>query len=268
MGFVLYPLLQVFYLSLTSWDGFTSPIYIGLGNFNALFKDSVFYISLTNNLTWVLIFIVLNNGLGLLLAGAIDIMSHRLSRAFRIILYMSVLLPNVVVSYLFLAIYDPNIGIVDTFLKGIGLKTLGQTAWLGNANLALYSILGSSIWQYAAFPMLIFIAAFASISPSLYDAALLDGANHWQIFWRIKVPAIKPVIYTLLALTWIWNSMPFSQIWTMTQGGPGNASQVLVTYMYENAFSGLRLGYAASISVITFLIIVPVVIVLVWVFER
>ena len=85
----------------------------------------------------------------------------------------------------------------------------------------------SSIWQYAGFPMLIFLAAFTSISPSLYEAAKIDGATEWSVFWRVKVPIIRPVIIMVLALTYIWNSMPFAQVWTMTQGGPGHASEVL-----------------------------------------
>jgi raffinose/stachyose/melibiose transport system permease protein len=178
------------------------------------------------------------------------------------------LLPNVVVSYLFLALYDPNIGLIDGFFRAIGVSALGNVQWLGNVHLTLYSILASSIWQYAAFPMLIFIAAFAGINPSLYEAALLDGASQWQIFWRIKVPIIRPVIITILALTYIWNSQPFSQVWTLTQGGPGHVSDVMVTYIYRLAFSGLEFGYASAVSVLLFMIIFPVVIVFFKLFEK
>jgi len=116
--------------------------------------------------------------------------------------------------------------------------------------------------------MLIFIAAFGSINPSLYESAIVDGASQWQIFWKIKVPIIRPVIITILALTWIFNSQPFSQIWTLTRGGPGHASEVLVTYLYQVAFSGLQLGYAATISVVLFALIFPVVIIFLRIFEK
>ncbi|MDA4136652.1 MAG: sugar ABC transporter permease, partial [Thaumarchaeota archaeon] len=214
--FILYPLSQVIYLSFTSYSGFITPRWVGLTNFSVLFNDPVLQIALENNIIWVGIFLVANNFLGLLLAGSIDIMGRKLSSFFRIVLYMSVLLPTVAVSYLFLALYSPEIGLIDAGLKDIGLTALSKTEWLGNPSLTLYSVLGSSIWQYAAFPMLIFIAAFASINPSLYEAAVIDGASQWHIFWRIKVPIIRPVIITMLALTYIWNSQPFAQIYTMT----------------------------------------------------
>ena len=266
--FVLYPLAQVFVLSFESWSGFTKPIYIGWTNFSVLTTDPIFRQALVNNLIWVIVFLVANNSVGLFLAGTIDLMGRRLSSFFRIVLYLSVLLPNVVVSYLFLAVYDPNIGLIDSFLKGIGLVSLGSTQWLANPNLTLYSILFSSIWQYAGFPMLIFLAAFAGISPSLYEAARIDGASEWAIFWRIKVPIIRPVFITILALTWIWNSMPFGQIWTMTRGGPGHASEVIVTDLYRAAFSGFQFGYASAISVVLFLMIFPVVVFFLRSFER
>ncbi|MGA2665172.1 MAG: sugar ABC transporter permease [Nitrososphaerales archaeon] len=266
--FILYPLSEVIYLSFTYYTGFLSPVWIGLTNYHTLLGDPVLSISLVNNIIWVVVFLVLNNFLGLMLAGSIDIMGRKLSSFFRVVLYLSVLLPTVAISYLFLALYSPEIGLIDAFFKDVGLTALSKTDFLGNPSLTLYSVLGSSIWQYAAFPMLIFIAAFASINPSLYEAAVIDGANQWQIFWRIKVPIIRPVIVTMLALTYIWNSQPFSQIYTMTKGGPGNASQVLVSYLYQTAYSGLRIGYASAIAILIFLIIFPVAIVFFRTFEK
>jgi ABC-type sugar transport system permease subunit len=266
--FILYPLSQVVYLSFTQYSGFTAPIWIGLTNFKLLFEDPVMSIAFTNNIIWVVIFLALNNFLGLMLAGSIDILGRRLSSFFRIILYISVLLPTVAVSYLFLALYSPEIGLLDAFFRDVGLTALSKTDFLGNPTLTLYSVLGSSIWQYAAFPMLIFIAAFASISPSLYEAAVIDGASQWHIFWRIKVPIIRPVIITMLALTYIWNSQPFSQIYTMTKGGPGNTSQVLVSYLFESAYSNLRIGYGSAIAIIIFLLIFPVAVIFFRTFEK
>ncbi|MDA4114333.1 MAG: sugar ABC transporter permease [Thaumarchaeota archaeon] len=266
--FILYPLSEVIYLSFTSYSGFTAPVWIGLTNFRLLFQDPVMSIAFTNNIIWVVVFLALNNFLGLMLAGSIDIMGRKLSSFFRIVLYISVLLPTVAVSYLFLALYSPEIGLLDAFFRDVGLTALSKTDFLSNPSLTLYSVLASSIWQYAAFPMLIFIAAFASISPSLYEAAVIDGASQWHIFWRIKVPIIRPVIITMLALTYIWNSQPFSQIYTMTKGGPGNTSQVLVSYLFESAYSNLRIGYGSAIAIIIFLLIFPVAVVFFRTFEK
>ena len=270
--FVLYPLVQDFALSVTSWTGFTPPssaTYIGFTNFRILLTaDPVFVTALENNIIWVLVFLVAANAAGLVLAGTIDMMRKRVGQFFRIVIYLSVILPSVVVAYLFLALYDPNIGLIDGALNTIGLTALAKTSWLGDPHLTLYSILFSSIWQYAGFPMLIFLAAFSSISPSLYEAAKIDGATEWSVFWKVKVPIIRPVIIMVLALTYIWNSMPFAQVWTMTQGGPGHASEVLVTYLYREAFSGFEFGYAAAISVILFLLIFPVVVIFVRSFEK
>lgn len=266
--FIIYPLSQVIYLSFTSYSGFISPRWVGLTNFKVLIADPILKIALENNIEWVVIFLVLNNFLGLLLAGSIDIMGRKLSSFFRIVLYISVLLPTVAVSYLFLALYSPEIGLIDAGLRDLGLTALSKTDFLGNPSLTLLSVLGSSIWQYAAFPMLIFIAAFASINPSLYEAAVIDGASQWHIFWRIKVPIIRPVIVTMLALTYIWNSQPFAQIYTMTGGGPGNASQVLVSYMFLEAYADLRIGYASAIAILIFVIIFPVAVIFFRTFEK
>ncbi len=266
--FILYPVAQMVYLSFTSWTGFSPPKFIGLKNYAFLPNDPIFSVSLINNFIWVIVFLIVNNFLGLMLAGAIDILGRKAGQFFRTVIYVSVLLPNPVISLLFVALYDPNIGLIDNLFRGIGLTGIGSTQWLANPQLTLYSILASSIWQYAGFPMLIFIAAFAAINPAIHEAATIDGASQWQIFWRIKVPMIRPVIITILAITWIFNSQPFSQVWTLTRGGPGHASEVLVTYLYQVAFSGLQLGYASTISVVLFAIIFPVVIVFLRVFEK
>jgi raffinose/stachyose/melibiose transport system permease protein len=256
--FILYPLSEVIYLSFTSYSGFIAPVWIGLSNYKVLLSDPILSISLVNNIIWVLVFLVVCNFLGLMLAGSIDIMGNKLSSFFRIVLYVSVLLPTVAVSYLFLALYSPEIGLIDALFRDLGLNALATTDFLGNPSLT----------QYAAFPMLIFIAAFASINPSLYEAAIVDGANQWQIFWRIKIPIIRPVIVTMLALTYIWNSQPFSQIYTMTKGGPGNSSQVLVSYLFEAAYSELRIGYGSAIAIVIFLIIFPVAVIFFRTFEK
>ena len=266
--FILYPVGQMIYLAFTRWNGVAVPVFTGLRNFMAAVNDSTLLESLQNNFAWVLVFLVVNNFLGLLLAGSLEILGARLSQFYRVVLYTSTLLPNVVISYLFLAIYDPQIGILNSFFNTLGLKSLASTLWLGNPNLTLYSVLASSVWQYAGFPMLIFLAGFAGIPPSIKEAAKIDGASEWQIFWRVKVPMIRPIIITLLALTWIWNSAPFGPIWTMTKGGPGHASEVLVTYLYRLGFSGFEFGYASMVSFILFIIVLPVVIIFVRVFEK
>ena len=266
--FVLYPLFQVFWYSFTNWDGFTNANFVGLANFKGLFADPVFFISLQNNFVWVLIFLALVNGIGLLFAGGIDVLAKRKHEIFRILLYVTALLPSVVVSYLFLALYDPNIGLIDAIFRSIGAKQLASIGWLANPSLALFSVLASSIWQYIPFPMLIFLAAFIGVPKSVYESAKLDGASEWRIFWSIKVPMIRPVIAALLVLTWIWNSMPFSAIWTMTQGGPGDATSVLVTYMYQVAFFGFRFGYGSAIAVVLFVLIFPASIIFFRLFER
>jgi raffinose/stachyose/melibiose transport system permease protein len=258
----------MFYLGFARWNGTSPAVFTGLTNLESITTDSIFLRSLQNNLIWASLFLVFTNGLGLLLAGSLDIMGKKLSEFFRIILYTSTLLPAVVISYLFLALYEPQIGLFHSIFEAMGLNQLASTLWLGNPKLTIYAVLASSVWQYAAFPMLIFLAGFAGIEPSIYEAALIDGANEWQIFWGIKVPMIRPLIITILALTWIWNNMPFGPIYTMTKGGPGHASEVLVTYLYRLAFSGFELGYASTVGLILFVMVFPVVVVFVRVFER
>ena len=223
--FILYPLSQVIYLSFTRYSGFQAPQWIGLSNFQVMLNDPILKIALENNIIWVLLFLVLNNFLGLMLAGS---NRHPGAEAELLLqdrpLHLGPAPDGRGKLTSSSRSYSPEIGLLDALFRDLGLKALATTQFLGNPSLTLYSVLGSSIWQYAGFPMLIFIAAFAGINPSLYEAAIVDGANQWQIFWRIKVPIIRPVIVTMLALTYIWNSQPFAQIYTMTKGGPGNST--------------------------------------------
>jgi ABC-type sugar transport system permease subunit len=265
---IIYPLSDTIYLAFTNWNGISPPEINGLRNIQSALSDPVFYQSLMDNVVWVIIFMVLTNGLGLFFSGALDTMGKRLSQFYRIILYISVLLPNVVISYLFLAVYDPQIGILNAFFNFLGLRSLGSTLWLANPHIAIFSVLASSIWQYAAFPMLIFLAAFTGIRPQVLEAAKIDGASEIQIFLRIKTRMIFPVIVTMLALTWIWNSSPFGPIFTMTQGGPANATQVLVTYLYTLGFNGYEFGYASTIALVLILIVVPVAVIFVRTFDK
>jgi len=125
--FIIYPVAEMIYLSFTTWTGFTPPRFIGLRNYDFLLKDPIFNVALINNFVWVIVFLVVNNFLGLMLAGAIDILGRRTGMFFRTAIYISVLLPNAVISLLFVALYDPNIGLIDSFFNTIGLTALGST---------------------------------------------------------------------------------------------------------------------------------------------
>lgn len=261
--FTVGTLLYSFILSFTDWDGLTKHFnFIGFTNYIKLFKDATFYNALKNNMIWVVISLLIPMFLGLFLAVLVD-RKIRGENVFKSIFYLPQTLSFVVVGVIWSWVYDPKLGIINSTLKAIGLGSLAQN-WIGNPNLTIYSIIIAGAWQLTGYAMVLYLAGLRSISQELIEASKIDGANSWQSFWYIIYPMLKNVRTVVIATIIINSFKIFDLVFTMTQGGPGEASNVLALLMYKEAFWKFKMSYGTTISVVQFLIILIVVVIYLW----
>jgi multiple sugar transport system permease protein len=251
---VIWPTFYTFYLSVTNWDGLTTPSYIGFANFRRLLtSDPVFWISLQNNLTWLVIFITLPLALGLALAMILN-RNIKGDRLFKVSFYSPMVLSFVVIGLVFSWLYHPRNGLINATLRAFGTPTRDLPGWLADPDLAIYCIIAAAAWRQVGYVMLLYLAGLKNIDPSLLDAAQVDGANGWNLFRRIIFPLLTPVTVIVVVISIIDSLRAFDLVYVMTRGGPANASQVLANFMYIESFNNYKMGYGASIAVILFLI--------------
>ena len=231
--------------------GLTSQnwVFEGLGNYTRAATDPIFWVALRNNVIIVLGSIILQVGMGTVLAAILDrgIPSGR--TLYRTIIFMPMVVSAVAVALIWLIILDPNIGILNAIVKGIGL-TPPQRGWLGDPNISIYVVLVVAAWQYTGFMMVLILAGLQGIPRELYEAAALDGARGLKAFWFITLPSIRNVLIVAVLITTIGGFKVFDFIFVLTQGGPANATQVLGTYIYLQAFNLTNMGYANAIAVV------------------
>ncbi|PVZ93356.1 ABC transporter permease [Amnibacterium flavum] len=251
--FLIYPVIQSGVLSFTSWAGpGRAATVVGLENYTELLADPVFWRAMGNTalLLFVSIVIQLPIGLGLALIVAT---AARAKRFWRAIYFIPTLMSTVAIAILWRLIYSPDFGIINGFLRAVGLGDLAQ-GWLGQSSTALAAVLATNIWQWAPFYMVIYLAALAGINGEVYEAAALDGATPWQRFWYVTLPLLKPVLITTSILSLAGSIKAFDLVYIMTGGGPSSSTELLATYMFRQGFDNYRLGYASTIAVVMFLI--------------
>ena len=168
---------------------------------------------------------------------------------FRTVLFLPVILSFVAIGVIWTLFYNFDHGILNATLRALGLRGLTQD-WLGSANTALGAVIFVDIWKWTGFHLVIYLAGLQSIPADLYEAALIDGANAWQRFWRITVPLLQPFTAINVLLASLGAFSVFDLIYVMTQGGPFNATNVAMLEIYLQAFQFNRLGYAGAMSVI------------------
>jgi raffinose/stachyose/melibiose transport system permease protein len=247
VGLIVIPLIRSFQFSFYDWDGLLKPTFIGFENYQELISDSSFWMALKNNLIFTSFVTTFTVILGFLFAVAID---RRLKgwRTYKFVFYIPVMISMTIVGLLFQKIYEPTYGILNSFLGIIGLESL-QSAWLGDPDIVLYSVIATAIWQHSGFTMLLFLTAIEGISPEIHDAATIDGVTGSKRITTIIFPLVKRLVFVVAMLQIIYSFKVFDKIYVMTGGGPGDASQVLATYLYETAFGKYQFGYASSIAV-------------------
>lgn len=249
--FVVYPILNAFYLSLHRYTLLEAPVWNGLTNYWLLLEDSRFFQALVNTLLFALMTVPAGTVISLLLAVLINLPLRGII-FFRTAYYLPVVTSFVAVSFIWLWIYEPQFGVLNRILETLGLPTF---AWLRDPSLALFSIAILSIWKNAGYNMIIFLAGLQGIPEYLYEAAEIDGAGPVQRFWHITVPMLSPTTFFVFIVYFIGALQMFVQAWILTQGGPLDSTLTVVYLIYQNGFEFLKMGYAAAMSVILFVFI-------------
>jgi ABC-type sugar transport system permease subunit len=249
-AFVLIPFVYTFVLMFqigTVLQGFR---FVGLDNFRTIMEDRLFFQTLRNTLLYVVVFIPLV--LTVPLAVALFLASSiRGVRYYRTMIYIPSLLSIVAAGLVWKVMLHPDIGPLYRFLN----VALGwDVPWLSNGTFAIVFIAVISLWQSLGFYAIIFMAGLNDIPTSLFEAARVDGANAWNVFWAIKLPLLKPVIQLVLVLSTVNSIQVFDIIYVLTQGGPGTATYTVMWYVYQNVFNNGSIGYAAAMGVIMLLI--------------
>lgn len=249
--FFAYPVVSSFYISLTKWDGLNPELkYVGLDNFAKMWTDKHFWQALRNTFRYAFFATTIQNILGMILALAA---SHKIFRGFRVLFLVPPLLSSIALGSIWKYMYAPN-GAINTLLSSVGLDVLTQS-WLGDPDLALYSLVATSIWQWTGLSMIIYLAGLQSIPEVIQEAASIDGVNAWQRFRYVTFPLIAPAFTINIVLSMIGSLKVFDIIYIMTQGGPGRATESMTTYIFGKAFDVNRFGYGTAIAVVMFAII-------------
>jgi ABC-type sugar transport system permease subunit len=247
--FMIYPFFSSIYLSFTDWNG-AEPVknWVGLANYREMFHDDHLWKALQNNIKWVIIGTISPMVIGLFLAMMLWRQPKGFT-AFRTVFFLPQVLSSVVIAIVWGWIYNPIFGLLNTTLDDVGLGTLSR-GWLGDPDIALYAVLAAAIWAETGFVFVVFLAGLQNVSRDLIEAATLDGANAWHRFWDVTVPQLSNVITVIGSLLLIGGFNVFDIIFVMTGGGPNNATEVIGTYTYSEAFTQNRIGYAATLSLV------------------
>ena len=253
--FVLYPLLKNLYYSFTNYNLGNKTKWIGLSNYRELFTDYWFLESLRNTAVYALFSVIFLTVLGLFISVLLNQRSRlvKIARTAMIIPYATSM---VAVSMVWLYLLDPTTGYVSKLLVALGVGS--PPLWLDDPSLALPSLIGINIWKNLGYCMIIYLAGLQGIPPELYEAATVDGAGFLQKHWKITLPQIAPVTFFVFVNNCIEAFKTFEQVQIMTQGGPVTATTTVVYQIYVRAFNDFRMGYAAAMSVVLFVIIFAV----------
>ena len=254
-AFYFVPFIANLRYSLTKWDRITDPEFVGLRNFvNLLTNDDLFYKVLGNNLRFTFL-VVLFQTLFSLIFALFLVKNSKANIALRTLFFFPTILSSVSVGMIWLFMYDPNFGAVNLFFTKIGLESFALN-WLGSEGSALYAIAFTQVWFHTGQMMVIYIAGLQQIPQELYEAAEIDGAARWQQFKNVTWPMSIPTTIVVMAYTTIQSFRAFDLIFSMTQGGPNNSSNIFAVLIYQTVFSELRIGYAATQSIFFILVLV------------
>ncbi|TXR55770.1 carbohydrate ABC transporter permease [Quadrisphaera setariae] len=251
VAFLVYPMLDAVRLSFFSWNGFrtSEPEFVGLRNYvRMLTNDPVFYTALSNSVIWVVLSLLVPMLLGLLLALALN--RRMIGRnLFRSVFYIPAVFASITVAAMWRWIYNPTVGSLNQFLEAVGLASW-QQQWLGDPKIALYSVFVASVWQGVGFSLVLFLAGLQQVPAELVDAARVDGANRWQVFKAVTIPALRPTTAVVIILTIINSLKVFDLIVGMTGGGPAQSTQVLALWSYQQSFSNHDFGQGGAIATV------------------
>lgn len=246
-GIIFYSIIMSFRYSLLDWNGFGEGIFVGFSNYAKMFQDKVFLRSTVNSL--LLGFVTLVTQLPLALLLALLLTSGIKGEGFyRTVFFIPMTLSSVVIGQLWLKIYNPNYGVLNTLLGVLGLESL-QRNWLGDVNTALFSAFVPIIWQNVGYHMLLLYTSINSISKDILEAAKLDGASGVKAARYITIPLVKPMLRTCAIFVVIGSLKAFDMIYVLTNGGPAHMTEVPSSLMFSSIFNLNKYGYGSAISI-------------------
>ncbi|SHK97194.1 N-acetylglucosamine transport system permease protein [Pseudonocardia thermophila] len=248
--FVISPYAQAFYLSLTDWRGLSNrQDFVGLANYAELFTDTQFWRAMGHNLALLIVVPLFVIAMALLFASATAISRVRGSRFYQVVFFFPHVLPVVIAGILFAFLYNPQAGLLNAFLRVVGLEWLTR-AWLGDDAVALPAVMVVMIWSAVGFYYVLFSAAMKSVPRDVYEAATLDGAGRLRTLVSITIPMIWESVQVSYVYLGIAALDGFTLLHTMLpDGGPNRSTEVVAQYLYRTAFDEGRFGYASAIGV-------------------
>lgn len=245
--FIFIPSIFSFILSFTQWNLINDISFVSLDNYISLFKSAEFWYVFKNTIVYAFSVTIVGTLIPLVLASVLH--SKIIGKDFfKTSYFLPFITPMVVIALIWQWIFDPNIGILNYFLK-INVN------WLYDENVAMLALIIVSVWKLIGYNIIIFLSGFASISEQVYEAANIDGASKIRTFFSITVPLLSPTIFFVLLITTISSFQVFDLIFLMTQGGPENSTNVLVYWLYKNAFEFFEIGKASAVAYILFIFI-------------
>lgn len=252
--FVIYPIFRSLYFSTFDWNGLgPATDFIGLDNFKRILTDKIFQKAVINN--FLIAFLSLIVQLPVSLAIAIMVGRDFPGRGlFRTIFFLPYVLSEVITAIIWLGMFNPNPdrGFINALL--ILIPGVEPVALLGDPELVLIAIFIVLSWKYFGLHMLLFMAGLQNIPHDIEEAALIDGANRWQLLSRVTIPLLSGTIRTTAYLSILGSLTQFTLVWVMTKGGPVNASEVMATYMYRYGFVRFWLGYGSAVAIVMLVI--------------
>jgi multiple sugar transport system permease protein len=257
--FLLYPLFSNFHLGMTDYSGFGEPAWIGFKNYQELFHDSLFWTSIYNTFYYVILAVPLGVVVAIVLALAMN-QKVREARVYRAFLYIPSIAPTFALSMMLIWILNPRYGLFNYLL---GFLHIPAIDWLGDRRFSKLAIV--LVAQFGAGQIaLIFLAALKAIPSHLYDAASLDGAGSWRKFWYVTLPLLTPTILYDVIIGVGLGLQVFVPAYIMTDGGPLNSTMFAALYIYKNAFEYGRVGFAAAVSGLLFVVNATVAVIIFW----
>ncbi|MGO8072555.1 carbohydrate ABC transporter permease [Rhizobium leguminosarum] len=258
--FALYPMLNVVILSFQKWNGLDpNRQFVGIANYQAIFtKDPVFWVAFRNTVIWTVMSLIFPPMVGLLLALSLNQKIFG-RNGLRAIFYLPVIIAPIAVATMWKWMYDPFFGLFSQLLTSWGMQGWIND-WLGNRDIALYSVFVAYLWQTVGFSMVLFLAGLQNVSQTLVEAARIDGAGRWKVFKHVTLPALRPTITIVLVLSVISSLKAFDIVYGLTGGGPAQSTQMLALWAFTQAMQIFDFGRGAAISVVLLLITMAVVI--------
>jgi raffinose/stachyose/melibiose transport system permease protein len=250
----LYPTFSNMFYATKRWDGIKEPQNVGLRNFTYMFSnDDLFIKALGNNFKFMFMVVLFQTGFSFIFATYLT-KNTKTNIFLRTVFFFPTILSSVSVGLIWLSLYDANYGFINASIQKLGFKHFSVN-WLGDTKFALVSLAITQVWFHTGQMIVIYVAGLQQIPQELYEASQMDGASKWQQFKSVTWPMALPTTAVVVAYTTIQTFRAFDLVYTMTNGGPQDSTEVLVTLIYKNAFFGYQYGYATAQSVVLVFVI-------------